>query len=203
MEGLFFYWLTWMGWIVTTFFMDKNNPERLKVTIWLLLLILAAPYNKAIFTMEINLSALIIVALLLIETRGKKLGEFLNLFTSSFIIMLAYTSFLLYELLDPVWVLIDRRILLTGTIVYLVLLLQRKGYNRALVLISGTLQGEVLYALVMEKQGFSYLVSSLRFLDILVISVGTLFVWTMIETVLSATSGSIIKQAEGEEHKSS
>ena len=114
MEGLYFYWLAWIGWIWVTFIMDKKNPARIKVAIWLLAVIFTAPYKVNILSYDIYLSAFTIVLFLFIETKRLKPGAFLYSFISSFIIMLAYTSFLLFELFDPVWVLFDRKIMIAA-----------------------------------------------------------------------------------------
>ena len=37
MEGILFYWLFWIGWIMTTFFYPKKHPDRLKVSAWILI----------------------------------------------------------------------------------------------------------------------------------------------------------------------
>jgi hypothetical protein len=203
MEGLYFYWLGWLGWIWATFFMDKKNPARMKMAVWLLASIFAASLNISLFFFDINLSAFIIALFLFIETRAKRTGAFLYLFTSSFIIMLAYTSFLLFELYDPVWVLFDRRIMIAAGGVYLVLLLQKKKGNRSLSLIAGFLQGEILYSAILGNFKFPYQVSSLAFLDVLIISLAILHTWSAVEAIIVNLSGNVLTQAEGEEHKTS
>lgn len=203
MEGLYFYWFAWIGWTWVTFFMAKKNPARTTIAVWMLLAMIAAPYKMTISTITIHGSGVVSSLFLLLETRRMNRKGFLFLFLSSFIIMLAHASFLLFEMLDPVWVILDRRILLAGSIVYLAILLQKSGYNRGLVLIAGSLQGEVLYAAVLERYGFPYFVASLEYLDVLIISLAVLFVWSKLESVIAALSGSIITHIEGEEHKPS
>lgn len=203
MEGLYFYWLAWIGWIWVTFIMDKKNPARIKVAIWLLAVIFTAPYKVNILSYDIYLSAFTIVLFLFIETKRLKPGAFLYSFISSFIIMLAYTSFLLFELFDPVWVLFDRKIMIAAAGVYLALLLQKTNYNRNLSLISGFLQGEILYSSILQKFNFPYLISSLAFLDILIISLALLLTWSTIESLIVTISGNPIHHIEGEEHKTS
>jgi hypothetical protein len=203
MEGLFFYWLAWMAWIWATFFMDKKNPVRTKIAVWLLAAIIAAPYKTNIFTFELHLSAAAITMFLFLETKQKRIGAFFYLFLSSFIIMLAYTSFLLFELYDPVWVLFDRKIMIAAVGFYLAILLQKNKYSRALALISGLLQGDILYAAILKTFNFPYPISSLAFLDVLLISLAMLNTWSAIEAVIAIMSKSTINQVEGEKHKTS
>jgi hypothetical protein len=201
MEGLYFYWLAWIGWILATFFMEKTNPVRRKMAAGILAVLIAVPYQMDVLVFNVNLAAFVIVIFLFFETRKKKLAEFMYLFLSSFIIMLAYASFLIFELLDPVWVLFDRRLMLAVAGFYLSILLQKKKSNRMIILAGGFLQGEILYGTVLLKFQFPYTISSLAFLETLIISVSMIVAWSAIETLISVMSRSTISQVEGEEHK--
>lgn len=203
MEGLYFYWLAWIGWILATFFMNKDNPLRMKFAVVLLAVIIAAPYKANFLIFDYHLSAIVIAFFVFFETRRIKLVSFLYLFLSSFIIMLAYTSFLMFELFDPVWVLFDRKIMLGAAGFYLALLLHKDKHFRMLALISGFMQGEFLYAAILWRFDFPYTAGSMAFLDLLSISVGLLLAWSAVETMIAVISGSTINQAEGEEHKTS
>lgn len=201
MEGIYFYWLGWMGWIWVTFLMDKKNPARKKLAVMILAAIFASSYHVNVLIFNVNLSAFVIACLIFYETKKMKLSEFLYLFTSAFIIMLAYTSFLLFELIDPVWILFDRKIMLAACGFYISLLLHKNQSRRLVSLVWGFLQGEILYAAVLWKFNFPYTISSLAFLDILISSVSMLIAWSTIEALISAMSRSTISQAEGEEQK--
>ncbi|MBT2642064.1 hypothetical protein J7I80_07500 [Bacillus sp. ISL-41] len=203
MEGLYFYWLAWIGWVWTTFFMNKNNPLRLKSAVILLAVILAAPYTVDVFIFEMHLSAVAIAFFIFLETRRKKTGSFLYLFLTSFIIMLAYTSFLMFELFDPIWVLFDRKIMLGAAGFYLAVLLHKERQDRILALISGFLQGDLLFSAILWKFDFPYAAASMGFMDLLFISLGLLLAWSAIESMIAVVSGSAINQVEGEEQKTS
>lgn len=203
MEGLYFYWLAWIGWVWTTFFMNKNNPLRLKMAVILLAVILAAPYTVDVFIFEMHLSAVAIALFIFLETRRKKTGSFLYLFLTSFIIMLAYTSFLMFELFDPIWVLFDRKIMLGAAGFYLAVLLHKERQDRILALISGFLQGDLLFSAILWKFNFPYAAASMAFMDLLFISLGLLLAWSAIESMIAVMSGSTISQVEGEEQKTS
>jgi hypothetical protein len=203
MEGVYFYWLAWIGWIWTTFFMNKNNPLRLKWAIMLLAVIIVAPFTVDVLIFELHLSAFAVALFIFSETRRKKTGSFLYLFLSSFIIMLAYTSFLMFELFDPVWVLFDRKIMLGAAGFYLAVLLHKDRNDRILALVSGFLQGDILFSAVLWKFNFPYAAASMAFMDILFISLGLLLAWSAIESLIAVMSGSTINQVEGEEQKTS
>jgi hypothetical protein len=203
MEGLYFYWLAWMCWVWTTFFMNKDHPHRLKLTVMLLAVIFAAPFTVDVFIFELHLSAFAIAFFIFFETRRKKTGSLLYLFISSFIVMLAYTSFLMFELFDPVWVLFDRKIMLGAAGFYLAVLLHKDRHDRILALISGFLQGDILFSAILWKFKFPYAAASMVFMDILFISLGLLLAWSAIESMIAVMSGSTINHVEGEEQKTS
>ena len=196
MAGLSFFWLAWIGWIWATFFLKKQNLLRIKIAVWLMVIIVSASFKLNIGYYEVSFSAFIITMLLFIETRGKKTGAFLYLFISSFIIMLAYTSFMLFELFDPVWVFLDRKILIVAGSLYLILLLHKTTNGRVVSLISGFLQGEILFAIILGKMKFPYLISSFAFLDILFLSLAVVLAWSGLESVFVTVSSSSINHTD-------
>ncbi|RSD26485.1 YphA family membrane protein [Mesobacillus subterraneus] len=203
MEGIYFYWLAWISWVWTTFMMDKNHPLRHSLSFFILSVILLAPFEVEFLMGEYSLAAFGIALFLFFSTQRKKTGSFLYLFLSSFIIMLAYTSFLMFELFDPIWVLFDRKIMLGALGFYLAVLLHKDRHNRLLSLISGFLLGDIMYSVILAKFHFPYPVASLAFLDILFISLAMLVLWSAVETVISFMSKNTITHAEGEEQKTS
>ncbi|MCM3122212.1 MULTISPECIES: hypothetical protein [unclassified Mesobacillus] len=203
MEGLYFYWLAWIAWIWVTFIMGKNHPNRLKWAICLLAVIIASPYKVDFLFFKFHLSAFPIAIFIFMETKRKKTGSFLYLFLTSFIIMLAYTSFLMFELFDPVWVLFDRKLMLGAAGFYLAILLHKGGQDRMLALVTGFLQGDILYSAVLWRFNFPYEVASMTFMDILFISSGMLIAWSAVESLISIMSKTTLSEAEGEEQKTS
>ncbi|WP_079509569.1 YphA family membrane protein [Mesobacillus jeotgali] len=203
MEGLYFYWLAWIGWIWLTFIMDKNDPNRSRWAVCLLAVIFAAPYTVDLLFFECHLSVFAIAFFIFSETRKKRTGSFLYLFLTSFIVMLAYTSFLMFELFDPVWVLFDRKIMLGAAGFYLAILLHKDYHNRMLSLITGFLQGDILFSVVLSQFNFPYAVASMTFMDITFISMGMLIAWSAVESIIAVMSKSTLNEAEGEEQKTS
>jgi hypothetical protein len=203
MDGLYFFWLGWIGWIWLTFIMDKNNPNRLRWAVCLLAVIFAAPHTVDLLDFECHLSVFPIAFFIFLETRKKRTGSFLYLFLTSFIVMLAYTSFLMFELFDPVWVLFDRKIMLGAIGFYLAVLLHKDCHNRMLTLITGFLQGDILFSVVLSQFDFPYAVASMTFMDITVISMGMLIAWSAVESIMAVMSKSALNEAEGEEQKTS
>ncbi len=54
MNGLVFYWIFWMGWIITTFFYAKNHRDRLPVSAWILVSIMLSTSSVSLGLLEIS-----------------------------------------------------------------------------------------------------------------------------------------------------
>jgi hypothetical protein len=166
MEGFIFFWFFWVFWILSTFFMSKKDL-RLKVSIGTLLVI-SLSLNKITWShIEISLSGLFLLFLSYIMIAKQKGRSKSYLVIASFIMMLAYTTFHLYELFDPVWVIFNRDIMLSLLLAYLSVLLHSELHLRILTLICGAIHGDILYSLLIKKLSFSYFIGSFAFLDVI------------------------------------
>lgn len=181
MEGLIFYWISWMVWIMATFFMDRNNKYRFLLSSWILFFIMLSPWTLKIFNVETGIGGLfLLVSLYIFAGRLKKLSKLYFLFCA-FILMMAYVTFHLFELFDPVWVIFSRNWMLSVLLVYLAVLLQKNRMLRLPLILLGGIQGEVLYALILNQFSFPYTIGSLAFLDIMAISVSISAVWIAVQ----------------------
>lgn len=181
MEGLIFYWISWMVWIMATFFMDRNNKYRFLLSAWILFFIMLSPWTLKIFNVETGIGGLfLLVSLYIFAGRLKKLSKLYFLFCA-FILMMAYVTFHLFELFDPVWVIFSRNWMLSVLLVYLAVLLQKNRMLRLPLILLGSIQGEVLYALILNQFSFPYTIGSLAFLDIMAISVSISAVWIAVQ----------------------
>ncbi|WP_282140646.1 YphA family membrane protein [Cytobacillus oceanisediminis] len=181
MEGLIFYWISWMVWIMATFFMDRNNKYRFLLSAWILFFIMLSPWTLKIFNVETGIGGLfLLVSLYIFTGRLKKLSKLYFLFCA-FILMMAYVTFHLFELFDPVWVIFSRNWMLSVLLVYLAVLLQKNRMLRLPLILLGSIQGEVLYALILNQFSFPYTIGSLAFLDIMAISVSISAVWIAVQ----------------------
>lgn len=201
MDGLWFFLLSWMGWVWSTFIMDKKYEYRFRISLGMLALIIASPYGMDLGGIEIQWSALILFIYILHETVLLSKRAFFSFFVSSFIVMLAYVSFLLFELFDPVWVVFDREWMIALAGICLCSFLQTHYRIRVAVLISGLLQGDILYSFLMKKLLFHYPVATLAFLDIIAVTGMLLAIWAGISHI-AAVAGSYINQGRGKQKSS-
>lgn len=200
MEGLLFYWFTWIFWVIATFFLKKNSFLRLSLSFWLLLLIILSPYSFVLSNYEISYASILLVFSLLIfisQIRGFKAAYVL---LCSFIVMLAYVCFHLFEFFDPVWVILPRSWMLSFVLISLSLLLHSNKIYRILVILLGSIQGEFLYAFILNKYSFPHIIGSYVYLDSLSLSTALLACWSGFE-YLAAFYEKHINQLEKEKGK--
>ncbi len=174
MEGSFFYFFCWGGWIIATFVMEKNR-ERIVTAAFLLLLIIAASVKIPIGVFRMNGSCIVLIlygfCLLALHTTWKIIYAII----SATIVGMIYATFHLIELYDPVWIAVNRMWMLSGMLVYGVILLVRERRMRIAVLFIGMVQGEWFVAFVLKKFGFHNEVGAYSFLDVLACSIGLMY----------------------------
>ncbi|WP_449620208.1 YphA family membrane protein [Robertmurraya sp. Marseille-Q9965] len=201
MEGFFFYWLFWMYWIMATFFMEKNRL-RLQVSIGILLAITLSTFSFAFWEIEISYTCLflLIVVFVWIARQNFKKGSYMLI--TSFILMLSYTVFQMFELFDPVWLIFDRTIMLSLLMAYLSILLHSKVEARIMSILAGSILGDILYSFILRKFTFPHSVGDYAFFDFVSISIALLLIASGFKK-LSVYFESHFKQFEREKQKQS
>lgn len=197
MEGLTFYWTFWALWICTTFFMRKTNPKRVKYTVIILLSIILSFQYIHLLGFKVSIVSIFFLILSYYEVgkmRGKSRAYFL---ITSFIVMLAYGSFQLFELFDPVWLILDRNWMFAVVLTYMTILMQNDGFKRMTTLIFGSIHGEIVYSLVLDGYSIEMPIGSLQFLDVISISVCLILVWSGFEKLTSMFEGHINQLEKG------
>ncbi|MFC4324159.1 YphA family membrane protein [Litchfieldia salsa] len=197
MEGLYFYWITWLGWIYTTFFMDKGK-KRLILSFLILLILSLSSIDLLINTYHLNLVHLIILILPFALIVKKTIAQKVYLLICSLTITIAYVTFQLFELFDPIWLFLDRKWMLAIVLVYLTLMLTKERVSRIACLLIGSCQGELLYGFIINKFRFNYEIGSYSFLDVLSLSFIIVFVWLKLEVLIQYIDEMVQKNAKGE-----
>ncbi|MDZ5471189.1 hypothetical protein SM124_05470 (plasmid) [Bacillus sp. 31A1R] len=200
MEGIVFYWLFWMYWVLTTFFVKKDNPYRFKISIWLLFAIITSLHTIDLLGFQISATALFMLTTAYIVLGTIKGKTFLYMILTSFIGMLAYTSFQLFELYDPVWIIFNRAWLLGLIMAYFTILVERRFYMRLVTMVLSIAQGEILFAIVLRRFSFDYEIGSLSCLDVMAITAAFILAWSGFER-LTALFEHHFNHLEREKHK--
>jgi hypothetical protein len=181
-DGTYFYWFSWMFWVIYTFFMKKDKVRILFAAILLILIILSV-YETAIGLFRFTLSYIFILILAYYFIALKKRWQLIYMLIVSVVVMLAYVSFQLFALFDPVWVFMNRTWMLAVILTFITMMLYSDFYSRLLSLIIGSCQGDFLYAVILNRFSFPHLIGSLAFFDMLFISCSFLFGWFVLENI--------------------
>jgi len=181
MEGSMFYWILWVFWIYVTFFMNKQNLYRSKLGSVILVLIILSNVHFKVISFEFYASGLFILLLSYIILGKKKLGSLLYAFICSFIVTIAYVTFNLFVIYDPVWVIFQKEWMMGICFSCLAIFLQTSLKDRLLIIVSGTMQGEILYAIYLSKFEFSYPIGTIAYLDVFSLITILLVSWSILE----------------------
>jgi hypothetical protein len=181
MEGSMFYWILWVFWVYVTFFMNKQNSYRPKLAAVILVLITLSNVHFVFKSFEFYASGLFMLLLSYIIFSKKKLGLLLYAFICSFIVTIAYVTFNLFVIYDPVWVIFKKEWMMGICFSCLAIFLQTSLKDRLLIIVSGTMQGEILYAFYLSKFEFSYPIGSIGYLDVFSLITILLVSWSILE----------------------
>lgn len=181
MDGLFFYWILWIAWVFTMFFIPKTVPVRFSLLFHFLAIMILARYKLTVFSCSMQLSGLYMYGVVCVAIRKWSLMNLLRLVINSILIALAYAIFQLFVLLDPIWVMIKPEYLLCLFMNYLVLLLVKDWKNRVSVLLLGMLQGDLLYGGLLTYQSLPYISLSFTWHDATALVLVVQLLWTFLE----------------------
>ncbi|GGE56107.1 hypothetical protein [Priestia taiwanensis] len=163
MEGLFFYGIAWVSWVVTTFLMRKTKM-RLVLSAFLLLLIISSTSYQEVAGVRVYVSGILlfIIGVSFIAASPKS-----KLLCSLYAVMIGmmYSMFHFIEIYDPVWLQVHRTILLGGILVMGSLFYSDHPFVSVGTLLMGTMQGEVILAITLREYGFHNYVGGFSHLD--------------------------------------
>ncbi|MFP3722784.1 hypothetical protein SFC57_03665 [Niallia circulans] len=167
MEGSIFLFCTWCIWIITTFFMDKNNPSRTKYSIYILTAIILSPYRWEWQGISCSILLLIVLIMSFFYTGTLRWKNCIYTIISSFFMMLAYVTYELMAILDPVWVFIPGVWLKTSILFTFLILLHKNIFCQILVLLIGSINGEMVLSFLIRNYQMDYSIGSMAFFDFL------------------------------------
>ncbi|PLR75634.1 hypothetical protein CU633_20060 [Bacillus sp. V3-13] len=202
MEGIIFYWSSWLIWILTTFFLKRENRYRFRISLAILVAIMLSTAQFSLFGLTFNAAPVVLLLFVYWEVAKLNKGQLAYYFICALIVTLAYVSFLLFELFDPVWVLFDRKLMLGFIIVYLIVLLYGDLRMRLCILLSAVFHGEVVFAFILKKLAIDYKIGTLEFLDFVALAAGVLLAWTGLKYALLLLEKTV-SQFEREKQKTS
>lgn len=164
MEGVYFYFFSWFGWILVTFFMNKSTM-RLVYAIVLLFTIIISQTVITFGEFRIWIGAFFLLFIGIIGISRLSMWKKLYYAVCSTIVGMVYATVHLIELYDPIWIVINHTWFLSILLAYISYVLVRLPVERIFVLCVGAVQGEILITAALEPYGFHEEFGSLLFLD--------------------------------------
>jgi hypothetical protein len=197
MEGLFFLWLMWAGWIISTFMLEKKHYWRLRCSAAALIFIISFPYGISLSGFQTGVTAVLIFLSTMMFIKEFPLSEKLYLFLCSFIIAMSYSSFTLLSVYDPIILIVDKRIMTAAIILVLSILMyggMKFSQKRIIAMLVGMITGEFLTGTVFMQTNLPYQIGSHLFLDMLSILVVSGCCVHLVQS-LTNTQSNLIKSA--------
>lgn len=201
MEGWFFYYSFWTVWIILSFIVPKPHPYRLPYSVFVLISLILSTKTVTLFGLQMNATVFFWYGWCMVLLSRLKLSHLLYQVCASLVSMLVYTVFLLFELYDPIWVIMDRRWLLTILISVVTILLNSSIEKRLIVSLIGLIMGEILNAVVLRQTGIDVTITSPGLLDICSIICITVIGWSSLENLLKSFHKKYIPKPHIEKEK--
>lgn len=195
MEGIFFYWFSWIGWIIVTF-LWKKSLTRTFLSHFLLLLIIFANISVSIFSHQVNLSFIFLFLLcfyLLKEVHFQKLCYFLIISLCTVAFSTGLRLFLIY---DPVIAIFHSTWMLAiVNFIFIQWIVKEKRFRIPLFMM-GICQSEIIYSLFLANIYGTQTIGDLFFLDLIAITISFLYVWNSFEKFSSYLSFLVKKRVQ-------
>lgn len=175
-----FLWLSWILWIIVTFFMTKSRTRTL-LAIWILLTIIGSNMFIVVENYYISYAylSMIIGALIM---HGKCLRWIYHIFVS-LTVMIGYTAILLWEYTSPIWMVLPRFVIIPSLCCLMILPLVRGIYNQLMTGLLGICSGELLYSLMLSGYHLHKPIGDSVFLDHILLIMSSLFVIHIIHQI--------------------
>ncbi|MDQ0219001.1 hypothetical protein ELQ35_10020 [Peribacillus cavernae] len=181
MDGLFFYWILWMAWVVVMFFIPKTFQSRYAILFHLLAVMFLAAYELHVYRYVINSSSIYLLIICSFYCRNLSLYRTIEFIICSFIISLGYSCFQLYALLDPVWLIFKADWMLGFFLNYLAVVLFQDWKRRTCALVIGMILGETIFSGLLLFHSLPYKAGSYSWLDTAVLLVLINLAWALLE----------------------
>ncbi len=185
MEGAVFYWVFWAIWVYVTFILDRQNPYRLKLAGIVLIAIIFSNSHFTFGRFEVAWSGLFLLLFAYSFLANEKYRVIIYHSICSLIVSIAYVSFHLFEIFDPVWIIFKKEWMISIGMSCLTIVLQKKVKGRLVIALSGTMQGEFLTAYILNKLQIPYSIAGFAYLDVCSLITALLVCWSILENASS------------------
>jgi len=198
--GSIFIGFLWGTWIVATFLMHKQNKFRFPLAFLSLVFIIVFPYKVHIAPLSIQVPAIIFLIIGYVYIAFLAFSKRIFMMIAIIIMITGYTGYLLMILYDPVWLILDYHVM-TAILIFLIaqILYPKSLFSHLVCSVLGTIQGEIVYGVILSKWEFTYNACSGDYLDICAIYFFITLTWFFIQHISSNMSlkNSVGKQKHG------
>ncbi|WP_077621720.1 YphA family membrane protein [Sediminibacillus massiliensis] len=168
MEGLFFYWISWMVWVFFTFLYRKDR-FRIFMSAWILLLIICSEINATFVGYQVNMAVIVsFCGGMILHARSSR-WLYHNFCTLC--LVFSYTGILFWEMISPIWVFMPRLLMVPFLGVALLFFVCKTFRDRCAVWTLGVTTGEILHTIILNSYGFSVGIGQLSFLDLMMVGI--------------------------------
>ncbi|WAA10547.1 hypothetical protein [Fervidibacillus albus] len=181
MSGYIFFLFAWSGWIYCTFLLNKNNRYRFPLAFILLILIICSNGSIQTDRFHVSVNAIILTVISYLFFANRSLFSLVHIGIRIFIITVAFASFQIMALIDPVWLIFDKTWMQGGLFALLSILLFSRLADRIFSTVIGFVQGECIYASLLQKWSITYEIGSLTFFDSLALTILFTTIWSGLE----------------------
>lgn len=181
MDGVFFYWVSWLVWISVMFFIPNTVAYRFDFLFHLLATMILVGYTLEFSSYTVHISGIYLFLILCIYMRKLSLMKTLEVVIGSIIVALAYASFQLFSLLDPIWLILKAPYLLCILLNYLILMLFKDWKRRMSVLLVGMILGDIVYSGLLHFHSLNHVALSYAWHDHVVMVLTTNALWRVLE----------------------
>ncbi|MFF2875624.1 hypothetical protein ACFVR2_04800 [Gottfriedia sp. NPDC057991] len=161
------------SWIIVLFLLlnrDRTKKNFLYLS-GVLILISCSAYTIDLFSIEINLSYIIIIFIISYFISLLKLIDQIVHFFKGLIIGMTYSVVTLLSIYDPASFFIDERIISSFLVLLLTFFLSKSYYDKIRYITIGLVQGEIFNYITFKSINFKYIIGDLSWFDTLLMSI--------------------------------
>ncbi|MEH7515545.1 hypothetical protein V7146_22750 [Gottfriedia acidiceleris] len=170
MQGSLFIITSWITVVFLLLYRDRTKKNFLYLS-GVLILISCSAYTIDLFSIEINLSYIIIIFIISYFISLLKLFDQIVHFFKGLIIGMTYSVVILLSIYDPASFFIDERIISSFLVLLLTFFLSKSYYDKIRYITIGLVQGEIFNYITFKSIDFKYIIGDLSWFDTLLMSI--------------------------------
>lgn len=164
-DGTLYYWFMWMGWVITTFLIEKGRTRDMMVLVLLTGIILSGlsvPFQLGSVNTAFLFFLCVGLAYVIVQS-----NQLLYYVTSCFILATAYVSLELFALYDPVKLIFNKKYMIIFILTAMLIVLSKTKKDQFFIPLIGLFIGDTLHQLIIYRLIGKIGIGSMYVMDIL------------------------------------